>query len=238
MTAEVLSHQWNTTSKITALWLLPEAGTFITILCPITRKKKTFEYGSKFPHSIFSGLNNGDIIEFDYTEPSSWLSKLFSYPEMHNIITKVKDARLEQLLAKIPKTGLNVKAAIEDGFRYSPYYVIEKDELKLKGSLKDIIKLVYDTIQNTEDFSHIREPHFKFEHFIYFESEFNYGARYKGDTANSSVAGIVIEPVDNINVIIHVVTHSIPDNPAPPISVSPQTLISRIINKLSQANRQ
>jgi len=245
MTAEILSHQWNTTSKITSLWLQPEAGTFITIRCPVTRKKKTFEYGSKYPHSIFRGLSNGDIIEFDYTEQSFWLSKLFRYPEMHNIIAKVKDKELERILDITPKTGTNVGATMLDRFVVGVAGAGDKGELKLKGSLKDIIKFVYYTIQNVEDFSFIdphpgsvakwiNGSHYEFKHDIYLECSFKHVMRHKKDYNNSSTVGIVFEPVDSMNVIVHVAVKRDTDNP----SISPQTLISRIIDKLSQANRQ
>jgi len=243
MTAEVIDRFVPTTQGYGNFPLLnPEARAYITIRDPINRKKRKFGYMSKHPHKILGSLHNGDIIEFDYTEPSSWLSSLFSYPEICNVVAKVKDTRLEELLAKTPKIGTSVGVTMVDRFKHSPHSVVEKGELKLYGSLKDIVKFVYYNIQNVEGFVYIDfhpernsynvkyETHFQFEHDIFFQCNFHYG----GDNYNGSRVGIIIEPVDNMHMIVHAACSSTTDSP----SISPQTLISRIIAKLSQANRQ
>jgi|GEM_PF-5440174 len=248
MTAEVVNAALAERNHVSYAW--QKAHICITIRDPNTGKNREFLYMSNFPHGFYEGLYKGDIIEFDYTEPSSWLKSMFSPPQIINVVAKKRNVTLEQLLAKTPKmktnSGDTLLRRLLDSGRYENELTLKDSELTLKGSLKDVTKFVFNAVQDVTDFVYI-EPHDRLqrifrdtkyckfdENDIFFNCSFYHGERKNFVT---SFVDIWIEPADNLNVIVHVACSQEGGQKHSP-SVSLQTLLSHIIDKLSQANRQ
>jgi hypothetical protein len=270
-TAEVISHNWNFTASPL---VSSQAGAGITIRDINSGKKKKFSYLSNFPHRFFRGLKNGDIIEFDYTESSSWFPSFFSCPEITNVVAKLRETTLEQQLAKSPRTGTNAGDAMWNKVisRYPERAEYAyKSEVRLRGSLQGITKFIFETVQDVEGFEYFEPSHFDgfrditkvvsegvvvdvegFENFepyhldrdgfneddVFFICGFSKNEEWKEYSKeywdDYSSIGILIEPVDSTNVIVHVA--GLPKE-KPPASIPLKTVVMRIIEKLSQSNR-
>jgi len=62
-------------------------------------------FGDDVLKSIIVTINKGDILDVEYTAPTTFLEKIFgNSPSIHNI-TKVRCVILERQLAKIPRIG-------------------------------------------------------------------------------------------------------------------------------------
>jgi len=193
MTAEILDIGW-----------FSHGGGYyvVTVRDPKTGNKIEFD------KKHLTNYHDGDVIEFEYTEPSSFLGRIFDDIKVRNV-TKVRCVVLERQLVKIPKIATSrggdvrsIANVLSDKSAYD-YYT----SIKLRGTSEHIIKFIHKAIQNMQEFHYFNAdedgadieivyPHFVATFWI---------ADKRGRPGKCDVmVTVYVEPVDATNAIIHV----------------------------------
>ena len=210
-------------------------GRTVHICDPNTGKTREFYYeyrGRTFDYCI------GDVIEFEYTEPSSFFQSFFVRNEMHNIIGRVGNTILDEQLEKLPNARARM---VKDSNNPSVATLLsDKDKfdfdfsssIKLTGSLESITKLTFEAIRSIEGFCFFTpDTESLIDEFTpCLEAQFSVYEWKRGYSINIIT---VVEPVSDMSAIVHILGIVLEGKDRVAVMNQAQMKISEIIAKLS-----
>jgi len=195
-----------------------------------TGKKK--EFGVQGFYSL-SNYHEGDVVKIEYTEPSSFLDRIFGDTTVHNI-TKVRCVVLERQLAKI-------KSVRHGNIPHVAKLLSEREYqgcVKLRGSLENVTRLAYNLVQNVEGWSSFQDADNMLDEIDAIPC---FTASFSVEKNHVCYIGVYCEPVDNMNTNVHIAgftaDFSFLGRKFEANLENTKKLVSRINAKLSQASK-